>query len=169
MSLRWWEQEVSFLSKGSSHSLLHCGESEGLGAQELWTGKGKSSAGANAAAASTAWAGGRKPSRICVPHWACLLRRWSDFPQAGAHPLQPLWVRSQVQRSVGIVTLPICVPAYVAFRCLNIVWLCLCLTAFTSAVHSAKQVHSGWCHRSGEATVLCWHVSLSFRIQLIFP
>ena len=33
-----------------------------------------------------------------------------------------------------------------------------CLLPF-SAMHSAKQVYRGGCHRSGQTTVLCWHVS----------
>lgn len=127
------------------------------------TGKGKSSAGANAAAASTAWAGGRKPSRVRVPHWARVLRRWSDVSQAGAHPLQPLWVRPQVQRSVDIVKHCLfCYSIYAVLCLLNTpdywenIWDFFLLN---SAVHSAKQVHSGGCHRSSQATVLCWHVS----------
>lgn len=45
----------------------------------------------------------------------------------------------------------------------NCVILITCpFSLFASALHSAKQVHSGGCHRGGEATVLCWHVSLFF-------
>lgn len=175
MSLRRWEQEAAFPSRGSWHSALQCGESGALGGPgTLWT--GTSSAGANAAAAaSTAWTGGRKPSCLCVPHWACLLCRWSDFPQAGAHPLQPLWVRPQVQRSVerratqlgGASTRSVLriFPSPPPYCCILITFHC-----FASAVHSAKQVHSCGCHRGGEATVLCWHVSLVFfiNIQLLF-
>lgn len=42
-------------------------------------------------------------------------------------------------------------------NCFILITYAFCL--FASAVHSAKQVHSGGCHRGGEATVLCWHVS----------
>lgn len=102
MSLRWWEQEAAFPSRGSWQRALQWGESGALGGPgTLWTGTSSAGANAAAAAASTAWTGGRKPSRLCVPHRARLLRRWSDLPQAGAHPLQPLWVRPQVQRSVA--------------------------------------------------------------------
>lgn len=39
---------------------------------------------------------------------------------------------------------------------------CVFLTVLISAVHGAKQVHSGGCHWSSQATVLCWHVSYFF-------
>lgn len=163
MSLRWWEQEAAFPSRGSWQSALQRGENGALGGPGTqWT--GTSSAGANAAAAaSTARTGGRKPSCLCVPHWACLLCRWSDFPQASAHPLQPLWVRPQVQRSVGCRATQLSRASIVFSSSSNCAIQITCpFSLFASAVHSAKQVHSGGCHRGGEATVLCWHVSRFF-------
>lgn len=165
MVLRQWFLEVPFPPKRSPHSWIVGVERGGGAARHTVDGEGEELSWSQCSSSidSLNW---WKEAFLCScsPLSSCsmpTIRRLTSRCSPSTTPMSSL-SSSKVSRCIQTT----CDSTCAVWSCMladlrnNLFLFLFPPYLYTSAVHSAKQVHSGGCHWSRQAAVLCWHVSL---------